>query len=240
MATQLLQLRLYKTTVIHALQQHDPLRVQFCSLFLQSVVEGKINPQLPFFSDKAHFHLQGYISVQNNHYWSSQHPHLIHEVPLQPVKVGVWCTVSATRIVGPAFFNKTINCKRYVQVNLAHFFPQLTAEKILYAWIQQDSPTAQTVHIPMQALPRVFEDRIISSIWPARSPDLNLVIFFFWSCFKANVYSNKPQTGKQLKENIPREIENIPAVQLQRVNRNLFLQGNKCLCVQGQHFPHLL
>jgi hypothetical protein len=46
-ATQLLKLRLYRTTVIHALQQRDPAsRVHFCSWFLQSVVEGTIDPKL--------------------------------------------------------------------------------------------------------------------------------------------------------------------------------------------------
>jgi hypothetical protein len=66
--------------------------------------------------------------MQNNCYWSPQNPHLTHEVPLQPVKAGVWCAVSA-RIAGPAFFNETINCKRHVEVILRQFFPQLTEEK---------------------------------------------------------------------------------------------------------------
>jgi thioesterase domain-containing protein len=53
-ATQLLKLRPYKTTVIHALQPRDPAsRVHFCSWFLQSVVEGETHPQLAFFSDEA-------------------------------------------------------------------------------------------------------------------------------------------------------------------------------------------
>jgi hypothetical protein len=35
------------------LQPRDPAsRIHFCSWFLQSVVEGEIDPQLPFFSDK--------------------------------------------------------------------------------------------------------------------------------------------------------------------------------------------
>jgi hypothetical protein len=76
-AAQLLKLRPYKTTVIHALQQHDPAsRVHFCSWFLQSVVKGEIDPQLTLFSDEAWFHLQGYINTQNNSYWSSQNPQL--------------------------------------------------------------------------------------------------------------------------------------------------------------------
>jgi hypothetical protein len=44
------------------------------------------------------------------------------------VKVDVWCAVNARRVVGPVFFNETINCKKYVQVILGQFFPQLTED----------------------------------------------------------------------------------------------------------------
>jgi hypothetical protein len=55
--TQLLKLRPCKTIVIHALLPRDPAsRVDFCSWFLQSVVEGKIDLQLTFFSDEIWFH----------------------------------------------------------------------------------------------------------------------------------------------------------------------------------------
>jgi hypothetical protein len=110
MGTQLLKLRPYKTTVIHALQPCNPAsRFHFCNWFLQSVLECEIDLQLIFFSDEACFCLQRYINMQNNHYWSSQNPHLTHKDPPYPVKVGV-------RIVVPAFFNKTINCERHLCV----------------------------------------------------------------------------------------------------------------------------
>jgi hypothetical protein len=89
---------------MHVSQPHDPAsRVYFCSWFLQSVVEGEIDPHLTFFSDEAWFHLQGYINKQNNRYWSSQNPHLTHEDPLHPVKVGAWCALSARSVVVPVF-----------------------------------------------------------------------------------------------------------------------------------------
>jgi hypothetical protein len=92
MATQLLNLRSYKTTVIHPLQLHDPAsRIPFCRWFLQSVVEGEIDMQLTFFLNEAWFHLQRYINTQNNRYWSSQNPHLTHKVPLPPVIS--WCVM---------------------------------------------------------------------------------------------------------------------------------------------------
>jgi hypothetical protein len=90
MATQLPKLRPYKT-VIHILQPCNPTsRVHFSSWFLQSVIEGEVNAQLTFFSNEVWFHLQGYISMQNNPYWSSQNPYLTHKVQFHPVKVGVW------------------------------------------------------------------------------------------------------------------------------------------------------
>jgi hypothetical protein len=64
-ATRLLKLIPYKTTVIHALQPcHPASRVHFCSWFLQSVVEGEIDPQLIFFSDESWLHLQGCMNTQ--------------------------------------------------------------------------------------------------------------------------------------------------------------------------------
>jgi hypothetical protein len=45
---------------------------------------------------------------------------------------------------------------------------------------------------------------------------------------------------EELKGNIRREISNIAAENLQKVNQNLFSQCEECLCVEGQHFQHLL
>jgi hypothetical protein len=104
-ATQLLKLRPYKTTVIHALQPRDSAsRVCFCSWFLQSVFEGESDLQLTFSPDGAWFHLQEYINTQNNRYWSSQNLHVTHEAPLHPVKIGVWCALNARGIVEPVSF----------------------------------------------------------------------------------------------------------------------------------------
>jgi hypothetical protein len=88
------------------------------------------------------------------------------------VKVGVWCAVRG-RIVDPVFIKETVNCKIYVHVILGQFFPELTEEEGLYSWFQQDSGTAHTARVSLQALSDVFEVTIISNgIWPASSPCL--------------------------------------------------------------------
>jgi hypothetical protein len=147
----------------------------------------------------------------NNRYWSSQDPHLTHEVLLHPVKAGVWCAASTSTIVGPVFFNETINRERYVQVILGKFFPELTEEKRLYGWFQKDPATAHTARMSKQVLSSIFGDRTISScIWPECSPDLNPYDFFFWGCLEDKVYNRNLQ-AEELKENIRR---GIPADQL--------------------------
>jgi hypothetical protein len=79
--------------------------------------------------------------------------------------VGDWCAVSARRIVVPVLFNERVNCERYVQVIPGQFFPELTEERH-YVWFQQDSATARTAHMYMQAMSDICGDRIISSgIW---------------------------------------------------------------------------
>jgi hypothetical protein len=47
------------------------------------------------------------------------------------VKVGVCCVASSRRIDEPVFFNKTINCEKYVQIILMEFFPELLEEERL-------------------------------------------------------------------------------------------------------------
>jgi len=39
--------------------------------------------------------------------------------------VGIWCVLSATRVMGPVFFSDVINSKRYVELILAAFFENI-------------------------------------------------------------------------------------------------------------------
>jgi hypothetical protein len=52
---------------------------------------------------------------------------------------------------------------RDIQVILGHVFPELIEDERLYGWFQQDSTTAHTARMSMQALSDVFWDRSISS-----------------------------------------------------------------------------
>jgi hypothetical protein len=139
-------------------------------------------------------------------------------------------------LVNLCFFEGN-NCKRYVQLIIGQFFPELTHEERLYGWFQQDSAAAHTTCLSMQALSHVFGDRIISSgTWPACSSDLNPCDFFIRGSLKDKVYKEE----EELQENIRRKYVNISAEELQRVIKNLFCQCEECLHVEGQHFQHVM
>jgi hypothetical protein len=88
----------------------------------------------------------------------------------------------------------------------------------------------------MQALYDIFEDKIISSgIWPVRSPNLNPCDFSFWGCLKDNVYNINPPK-EEIKENVHKEIANIAAEDLQRVNQNVFHWCKEYLCREASFF----
>ncbi|RZC32753.1 hypothetical protein BDFB_014488 [Asbolus verrucosus] len=77
------------------------------------------------FSDKAWFHISGYVKSQNTRIWRTENPHEVIEMGLQPVKIGVWAGFSRTGIIGPIFFQGTINAQRYRMEILQSFIDQL-------------------------------------------------------------------------------------------------------------------
>ncbi|GFV80465.1 uncharacterized protein TNCV_2149991 [Trichonephila clavipes] len=52
-----------------------------------------------FFSDEAHFWLNGYVNKQNCRIWSEANPQVYVETPLHPEKLTVWCTLWAGGIL---------------------------------------------------------------------------------------------------------------------------------------------
>jgi hypothetical protein len=96
---------------------------------LQAVHDGVLDPELTSFTDEAWFHLSGYINAQNNRYWININLKQMFEVPLHDRKIGVWCSITASQIVGPIFFENTINSERYVTDILRPFLRALQKKK---------------------------------------------------------------------------------------------------------------
>jgi hypothetical protein len=92
----------------------------------------------------------------------------------------------------------------------------------------------------MEMLKQFSDDRIISkNLWPPWSPDLTLPDYFLWGYLKQIVYSNRPQTIEDLKQNIEVAISNISQETLKKVVWNMVTRVNTCYGENGSHFQHL-
>jgi len=140
-----------------------------------------------FFTDRAWFHLNGYVNIQNYQTWRTENPHNYTETALHPQKLGVWCAVSRLWIIVPLFFETTINAETYQE--LIQQFIALLQMDGRNCWCQQDSATAYTAASTME-IPHEFfgENLIFKGVWPPRSPDLSSPDFFLWSYLKDTVY----------------------------------------------------
>ena len=106
-----LHLKPYKYQEWHKLVYHDyEQRVNFAKWVLS------LHSATKFFlicSDEAYFFLTLPINKQNNRSWLHEWPIDWIEVPLYDEKVLVWCAMSAQGVLGPYFFEETVNQYNY-------------------------------------------------------------------------------------------------------------------------------
>jgi hypothetical protein len=67
--------------------------MQYCNFFQQNLNNDDVL-DLSFFTDESWFNLSSYVNKQNYRPWSAVNPRNFLEVPLHPVKIGIWLTLS--------------------------------------------------------------------------------------------------------------------------------------------------
>ena len=231
----------YRISCFQELKECDyAKRLNYCNWFNHTNSTDGILGKT-WFTDEAWFYLSGAIHSQNSRIWSTENPLEYHEKPLHSAKVGVWCAISRSRIVGPIFFHDTINSERYCEQIIHPFTRQLTEQEIQTTFFQQDGATAHTSNATLNVLREFFGERIISKgLWPPRSPDLSPPDYFLWGAAKQKVYKNKPHTLAELEGNIQDYISNIDNEQLNKVFENMKKRINLCIQLNGHHFQHML
>jgi len=236
----------YKILCVQQLLPVDyEARMKFSRIMLQKIEAEEIPLNSILITDEAHFYLNGDVNKQNLRYWSSNNPQIISEKPLHSPKVTVWMGVATWGVIGPYFFDGTVNGESYRQLLTEFVRPELTRRrKLSRTWFQQDGATSHTARETMNCLRRMFGSRLISknaeTVWPPRSPDLSTCDYFLWGYLKSRVYKNKPRSLEQLKQAITRQAEAIPKTMLVRVYENFVVRLRNCIKKRGQHLSDVI
>jgi len=67
-------------------------------------------------SDEAVFHIGGFISRHNCHYWAAHDPKVTVEKMQNRPKVTVLCGMMTTRVIGPYLLRDTMNAECYLHM----------------------------------------------------------------------------------------------------------------------------
>lgn len=200
-------------------------------------------------TDESSFSTSGCFNRRNTHHWSSENPHCYKEIQHQGRQsIQVWCGILNNKIIGPIFFNGTLNGARYLmflQENIAQFLDDIPLRQLGNIIWQQDGAPCHNTNQVQQHLNNNYREwigRHGTILWPPRSPDLTPLDTFLWGYLKNKVYQENYLTIEIIQEKIQEEINflNNNIYILNNVKNNIVKRYNLCIAQNGGHIEHLL
>lgn len=242
--------RPYKIKTLHHLRDEDFIRRRwFCNWLLRKYRTNKSISNNILWSDESRFSNNGQFNRNCHYRWSLENDN-VHTIGNFQERFGinVWMGVLDNKIIGPYFFEQSLNGARY------HDFLQHTLQELLddlpltdrmkFKYYQHDGAPAHTSLICVQYLNTSYRTNWIGCNgpirWPPRSPDLTPLDFFIWGYIKNIVYRNPPENLDELKHKITRAAESITCRMLRNCNKSIIKRARLCLHKNGGHFEHIL
>lgn len=131
----------------------------------------------------------------------------------------MWCGMTATRIIGPFFIERSITSEVYNNFLQRDFLSEAEELEILDHHFQQDGAPPHTTRENLQLLRDNFGPKVIARgfpekfddgiAWPHYSPDISPLDFFLWGYVKDKFYKNNPRNLTDLKVAIKETISDI-------------------------------
>ena len=240
-----LRLKAYRPHLVHAMSEDDPdRRVEFCEAILNKCLEDRSFLAKVFWSDEAHFKLNGHVNRHNTIYWATENPHKEIERDVNAPGVTVWAAICCDALIGPFFFPGNVTSESYTIILREKFYPVVANwPDIQERWFQHDGAPAHYGNVARKWLTDTFGNRWIGRRggleWPPRSPDLTPPDFFLWGVIKEAVYSTKPRSLEELKERITNTFLSITPELCHKVCSSMENRVLKCIKVNGGQFEYL-
>lgn len=229
-------------------RDHAP-RVLFCQRMLERHAADPDFLSKILWTDESTFKKDNFMNMHNLHCWSLANPHAIREDRSQyQFKINLWCGIINGQVVGPIEIPGAFNGQHYLELlrdelnGLLEDVPLATRQGM---WLQNDGCPAHYARPVRDYLDEEFPGRWIGRLgpilWPARSPDLNPMDFFYWGFLKENVYFKPIETVENLRDRINGAAETCNRLHKARfVTRSFIRRCRTCIRAGGAQFEHLL
>lgn len=229
----------FKPRFLHTLQPgDDERRMEYCltmqaKFYEDNGIFGKI-----LFTDEATFSTNGTVSSQNIRFWSEDNPHWVINCKSQySARINVWCGVLKDRIIGPFFFNTTLNGVRFLEFLQHDFWDAIHGLPLEYRenlYVQLDGAPIHNFGPVRGWLNENFENKWIGRnspfvAWPPRAPDLTPLDFYLWGTIKNKVYKTRPASLQALKDRIRNACAEISRQEIRKVCLRVRKIYEKCI-----------
>jgi inhibitor of nuclear factor kappa-B kinase subunit alpha len=239
----------YRPSKVQVLtDDHMSQRKIFSQWLLIKFAENKDFPQDICFSDEKWFVLHQAPNSQNDRFWSIENPHEYSQCKDQgQQKVMCWAGFCGGVFLPLVWFIDenghpiSVNKDNYLKMIRSKVLPVLQRKaNFKDVWWMQDGAPSHTAKIVMDFLQEKFEDRIISrkspTPWPAKSPDMNPLDYWFWGHAQAKVYRQKPQSIQEVQQIVKMVARTCPKEVITKAAMNIIKRASKCLENEGSHF----
>lgn len=243
----------YHIRKTQCLEAPDPAaRLIFCRDMLQKVDDDNGFFSKILFTDESHFSRNGMFNIHNEHRWAVDNPHALQRVHHQrQFSLNLWAGILGDHLLGPVRIPNRFNGENYLEFlnnELQILLEALPLNVVNGMWYMQDGAPPHYARTVRDWLNQAYPDQWIGRgndapiNWPARSPDLNPLDFFFWGTLKNKVYAVEIETEDQLWQRILEasiEIRNNQESFI-RVRESFAKRINTCIENDGGLIEHLL
>lgn len=234
----------YRPVLLHQLNEDDPdRRLEFAEWFVNSAAMDETFPDMIIWSDEATFKLNGRVNRHNCVYWSQENPRQVLQREVNAPGVTAWAGISSRGLIGPLFFDGTVNGDNYLHLLQTEVEPVIKrlfpGEPVRF---QQDGAPAHYSLTVRRYLDATFTGKWIGRRgpveYPPRSPDLTPLDFFFWGQLKNMVYQQRVRSIQDLKDRIIHCSQEIPAHLYKTVCQSVLSRCRDLIVAHGHHFEH--
>lgn len=227
-------------TVVPLSPAHKVARLAFCDWLLMQ--PDGFEDQV-IWSDEKWFLLKQAPNKQNERYWGPCDPEVEVECREQGgQKVMCWAGVINGQIIIHWFDpGMSVNGQTYLNMLQTVVWPQVKAVATRKSyWFQQDGATVHTTVAARSWLQQKFGDRVISRLtahpWPAKSPDLSPLDYWFWDVAMADLRKTPPASLRDLKTTVEALADSMEEEEVSRAVQHLRCRAKACAHLSGAPF----